>query len=767
MVKTNNHRLGGRADAASLLGIAGGALSSLPQFMGTPELALAAGGAALLGGAGLTWPRVRNAIDSVDMDVKEGWVMASDEVIYAKDPLREIIVGYTTDKGLPVAVPNSKQPYHSAIFGASGYGKSVLAITQILQQTMQPRSGGWIMIDAKLDFKMLAQLHHIAKMAGREDEFYVLNIMDPSLGHTYNPILAGEGHEVASRIMALTPDAAAAPATAYYRNRQYQALTAICSALKACGKNYHFGDLAVILQSPKAMAALERMTPLTSPARRALSMFLNQFRKGKKGGGTEIDLKEVQTALGGIASQVANFASTELAKSMNTYKPQINILDIILNNKMLYVMLPTLRANETAKAVAKMIMADIRSAAGMIQQMPDSARPSPPFQLFCDEFASYINPEEDSRMFEQFRSSGIAVNAFLQALSQLAQISEHHVAMLTQNTDSKYFFKHSSSDAEDAAELIGMRTNYTHNIMTTESSSESSAMLRVSPEGAEADAAGQTEGWRQAQDEYRVTPDQLRKMPIGEAVAVHGGRVYHIKTPYLSLPDSILESKPLLYNHYKTPWMNQPSLSFEDSYQDYMLDAGGPAFTKDEVDSRPRTVIEQEAQQKRAARDTRPASGNGSGTPSVDAFAQGLKSIMESIANGEANGTQNNGTTAQKCTGSSTTADPQKAMKSLATGSDELMAKSQRGAPRPDQGKPDTRGENVAETEETAKPPKDVTKPTNQYLERKRANGNGNGNGNGNSKKNGKARLETPTTPHPDAVSGKQRAKNIANMTRI
>lgn len=581
----------GAQDAWSLGALGTGVAASAPWFAAEPYTAiLAALAATTAGGAGFTWPRVVERKDPVNMDRKQGWVLNSDPVQYLGDPLQEMLVGYTTDYNLPVTISNNKQTYHSATFGASGYGKTVLALTKIYQQTVAPRSGGWIMIDAKLDRKMLATLAYIAKMTGRLDEFYVLNIMDPSMGHTYNPALAGEGHEIASRIMALTPGATEAPTTDYYRQRQNQALTAICSALQACRRNYHFGDLAVLLQSPRALEKLEQITPPNSPERRAYSIFLNQFRKPTKGGGAMIDMKELQTALGGIASRIANFASSGLARSMNTCAPDIDIFDIITQNKMLYVMLPTLRADETARSVAKMLMADIRSAVGRIQEMEDDARPAPPFQLFADEFASYINPESDSRLLEQSRSAGVSVNMFLQSLSQLAQQSEHHVAMLTQNTDSKYFFKHSSADAEDAAELIGMTSAYTHHVATSETSSSSAAQLRVTPEAAEGAAAGITEGYRQSQDEHRVSPDQLRKLPVGECIAIHGANVYHMRTPMLMIPKQIEATIPTLYHRKTDPWMGRTPLQFEDRYRDFLIFDNAGANYSDEGDDAPATA---------------------------------------------------------------------------------------------------------------------------------------------------------------------------------
>src|SRR5690606_31813074 len=95
------------------------------------------------------------------------------------------------------------------------------------------RGGGFIFIDAKLDAETRDRLGFMMQILGREDDFYVLNVDNPSNSNTYNPILRGDADEVASRLLNLLPSAENNPGADYYRQSANHALTVITGALKA------------------------------------------------------------------------------------------------------------------------------------------------------------------------------------------------------------------------------------------------------------------------------------------------------------------------------------------------------------------------------------------------------------------------------------------------------------------------------------------------------------------------------------------------------
>ncbi|BBI65800.1 hypothetical protein HSBAA_PA_4030 (plasmid) [Vreelandella sulfidaeris] len=139
--------------------------------------------------------------------------------------------------------------------GQSGVGKTTLGEYILWQQTARGR--GWLFIDAKIDRDTRDHLAYMAKVTGREDELYIIDVSDPDNANTYNPVLHGDPDEVASRLMNLIPSAENNPGADHYRQSANHALTVIIAALQASGQLYHFGDLSILLQSDRALENLE------------------------------------------------------------------------------------------------------------------------------------------------------------------------------------------------------------------------------------------------------------------------------------------------------------------------------------------------------------------------------------------------------------------------------------------------------------------------------------------------------------------------------
>ena len=75
----------GAWDAWNLLAASGAAVAALPLFAGNLPAAATGLGLSVLGGAGLAWPRVRDWLDPVDAEPREGFVLPSDPVLADDD----------------------------------------------------------------------------------------------------------------------------------------------------------------------------------------------------------------------------------------------------------------------------------------------------------------------------------------------------------------------------------------------------------------------------------------------------------------------------------------------------------------------------------------------------------------------------------------------------------------------------------------------------------------------------------------------------------
>ena len=215
--------------------------------------------------------------------------------------------------------------------------------------------------------------------------------------------------------------------------------------------------------------------------------------------------------------------------------PEIDLTDIVQNNKMCYVMLPTMGKDAAALNLGKMVLSDLRTAVAKMQGLTKAERPNPPFVCFADEMGSYVMPGI-SRVFEQARSAGVMMIPAFQTFANLASVSPEFEEMIIGNTWTKCFFKLGSMDsATKAADLIGQTKNYQHSVSASKSESASAQSLRVTPESSQSESGGIGESWRQL-EEYRISPDKLTRMGVGECVVCSGSRTFHISTQAIEFP---------------------------------------------------------------------------------------------------------------------------------------------------------------------------------------------------------------------------------------
>ena len=558
--------IAGRKDALSLLSMASAAAVATPWAAGL----LPAWPAALLAGAGagaLTWRKAKGLASPRDNGGREGFIIPSDETPKESMGAGGVRIGLTTDHNRPVDLASSLLVRHTAIVGQSGVGKTTLGEYMLWQQ--MAAGGGWLFVDAKIDYDTRDHLVYMAKVLGREDDLYIIDVSDPEKSNTYNPILHGDPDEVASRLLNLIPSAENNPGADFYRQSSNHALTVIIAALQAAGYRYHFGDLAILMQSDKALEQLERMTP-QGPERRALSIFLDQFRTRTKDG-TRIQLDRLKQVLGGMAGRIALFAQGKFGKVFNVYAPEIVLYDLIRQNKMLYVSLPTMGKDVAALNLGKMIVSDLRSAVAWLQGLPKDQRPNPPFLCLLDELGAYVM-DGISRLFEQARSASVALLAAFQSFSQLNRVSPDFADMVIQNTWNKIFFKFGTTDStEEAAELLGKTTKQQRSVSVSANQGESAQFLRTTPQSSESDTGGVSQSWREVED-FRVTPDQLRALGMGEVVMMTGAKLYHLKTPMLNFPKK-LPPFEIVRRHTRVP-SNVKCLHFEQRLNEFLTEVG-------------------------------------------------------------------------------------------------------------------------------------------------------------------------------------------------
>lgn len=459
-----------------------------------------------------------------------------------------ICMGYTTDTGEPVFIPYDLISQHISINGSTGTGKSVLATSMMGQQMRN--GGGLIFIDGKLSNKELLAIWQLACWAGRELDLLIINAGNPEMSNTYNPILVGDSQEVASRIMMLLPDTSNNGAADHYRSSALQALNVIIAAFHRIGLAYSFEDLTNCIMDYDAYKYIEDKLLIEHPDADEtvgwLSLMKSYYTKGF------FDFNKFQQMLSGLASRLSQFSQGTFGRVMNVYNPEIDFMKAILQNKIIYVMLPTMAKNEQSIALAKIIIADMRTAISHFQRLPKHMLPDPPFMVLPDEAGSYID-ESWGRIFEQSRSSRIFMAPCYQTYANLKPNGLDTLSEIVMgNTLFKVFFKQLSTlSAQQAAEEIGVYKDTTWAVATGDGSSASGDEIHTSP--IQNQGTNRSLNFTQrAEEVYHVKAEQFKYIPIGDCIFYYGGtHLYHLRVPLSMLTAKAeLEFGPVQFNHY-------------------------------------------------------------------------------------------------------------------------------------------------------------------------------------------------------------------------
>lgn len=469
-----------------------------------------------------------------------------------KEGEKGFLLGYIVDTGEPLIVPMDDAVRHMSIVGQSGVGKTVFGTVVMHQQIGS--GGGLVFMDGKLDSKTLLEIYRIAAFHGREHDVLVINPGDPSMSNLYNPIQYGDPDEVGDRIVGLIPSTDTEAGADHYKQSAKQAVTTLVRALKKTGMSYTFIDLVLLLSSPQDLTALEAMLP-PCDEKVQLQIFLDQYRVPDKSGDKTIDMKRLKETFGGIGGRLYSFGTGSFGEVMNTVSPEIRLFEAMKNNKIIYVMMPTMGKPETASNFGKMFLGDARTSFSWLQKLEDHLKPNPPLLFFMDELGSYATPAL-SRPFEQNRSASVILAAAYQTYANLEAVSKEFSQMTLGNTWIKVFFKPGSQDtAEQSAEMIGMENTVMDSISMSGGQGVSAKAAGSAPESGNSE--NESMGFSEKQQEtYKVSPDDIKALDKGEAIVTVGGdKLYHIRVPLISFSDEFKQQHPTAnLNRFRMPW---------------------------------------------------------------------------------------------------------------------------------------------------------------------------------------------------------------------
>lgn len=556
--KFNQFKIGGNRDTVCLSLMLSPLIGQMPLFY-SPLNSILYPAMGILGAIGVSYRVLDNYRNSSLINSSTNFISSEAHAKFQKN--KDLLVGYTTDKGIPIGLYSEIMTRHISIVGQSGTGKSVFNRSILFQHILT--GGGMLHVDGKNDDGDFLKFYNLAKSIGRGDDVLVIDFDNPDVSNTYNPILYGDPDEVATRIVSLIPFSEGSPGADHYRSEATIALTTFVAALQKAGLAYSMIDLSLLLMSDKALIELdEKLTSIDEFAEETINFktFLSKcIKKGK------IDTIYLKSMFGGVGGRIFQLGTGKFGKITSTYNPDVNLFDIITKNKILWVKLPTLGKTEAANAFGKILVSDLRTAVSWVLKLPDNQKPSPLFLASMDEAGSYVN-DSWGRLFEQARSARIVMMPAVQTHANYLKVSDELLSIVEGNTWNKVYFKVGDLDtAKRVVETLGKTKTIKYTLTQTENSSESRQNLQMAPNSNIAAGAGQNFGTQEMEEEI-ITAPQLTSLGIGECILTIGGKyIYHLKLPVIQA----IKEYPFILNRFNE---DRPELgiSLKLNYKKYI-----------------------------------------------------------------------------------------------------------------------------------------------------------------------------------------------------
>jgi hypothetical protein len=446
-------------------------------------------------------------------------------------------------------LPADLMSRHCLGIAATGGGKTNF-LNLILKQQMM-RGGGVIHIDGKNNKSDIGGFLALAKQHNRWHDVRIINIDDASLSNTYNPLLRGDAEEITTRIMLLL---ASGGKDSYFRSQASKAVGAVVGLLKEIGLPFSLSDLNAVFSSESLLRHLLKEGPKETEAYAKFRIFFDQLHEEDKRTGMRVlNTKVFQHTFGDLTGKIAAYDRGEAFKVLNAYNPEVDLLQAIQQNQLIYVALPMLSKAEVATDFAKIFLSDLRTAVGQLQNLQPTHHPSPTFLVLMDEFSSYAMPTL-APLFEQARSANVCLFPFIQTVSSLSDkdrgLSMDFAQKIMGNTWNKISFV--LKDAESAEQMSKMAgqalkefvsQSYSENIGFASGDQDASMLLTTNR------GRGYSKSTRVEYDAV-ARPEDFSNLKTGEAIYMGPSGVLKVKVPLIQLKK---DAENLDFPQFKLP----------------------------------------------------------------------------------------------------------------------------------------------------------------------------------------------------------------------
>lgn len=489
-------------------------------------------------------------------------------------PPYRIFIGNDSNN-IPIAIPLSQIKQHMLIVGATGSGKTT-TIRTILDSVLRA-GGGACFIDGKADtLDTYMVLYEIIKSCDREEDLLILNLLNPSQSHTFNFLKYGDS-DFLSEILSCFLTSPGGDGS-YWLERGKTMMRALLSVLVFMrDRKEIFSDFVLNIETIRLYMPLTKMVELMNDDR------IPEYHNERP---IKVRLKAFLDELGPAWRTPNSPAAAEIVKQHGfcvqqwtapldmlagvyhdifvTEEPDIDLVDVVQNSRVLVVLLPSLRyAPSTLSALGKMVIScfkitldaalgvDVEGLSQNIKEDVKSKRPIVPFCLIADEYGSYAVEGADT-ILAQARSLGMGIIISVQELASLKKADQGKGLEMERTLGNTNIKLCMAIDDKTTAEWMTSRIGETYYMMSNYELErgvffDSYTMSR-------------NVSW---QKDKRIEERDLYSLKLGEGYMVFKDEVRKYKTRYIA-PKGIKEMIRIKY--IMPPKFNVDELIFKNDF---------------------------------------------------------------------------------------------------------------------------------------------------------------------------------------------------------
>jgi conjugal transfer pilus assembly protein TraD len=358
----------------------------------------------------------------------------SRKAITGKGP-ESFFIGHDLRTKEKVYLRESLLATHAQALAPTGEGKTTLLMQLILQGIARGR--GLMLVDGKSDRSTIEQLYAHAVKAGRQSDFMVFSLCRPESSSTFNPFCEGTPEQIAERIFgALTLD------HSYYGSLQFAGLRSVIALLMLRGERPTPGVIRELLRDQTRLKEWTAGLPPSALLNEILALCDQKADK-------------FQENYSGLVTALGHFSEGATAKLYNSRYPEINLMDAIRRNKIIYFQLPTMLFPYLGAATGKLVLQSLQSA---ISQIQDSGLlPKNLFPVILDDFNDYIYTGFAS-LLNKSRSANVGIIFSHQSLGDLDKVGPDFKDVVLNNTRIKFLLRLTDPEtAEYFSKMIGTK----------------------------------------------------------------------------------------------------------------------------------------------------------------------------------------------------------------------------------------------------------------------------------------------------------------------